>query len=334
MPRFKAIKNDECLSSWVSRNCYVFESGELDGYLKSGVDLDFDFSSPSTLRLLAKKNDRVCRLLPYFRASSTWLLPWENRLAYCLECMKEDVAAGGAPYWRKSWCYLHCPICVKHKQMLLLGNPLSVCLFKSWRTFFEECRGDISNDTKCLSPWRQSTASEKAVRLALRVQCLLMSAHRSSTILLPGDRVPVNSNDFLCFSRFLFEEFLLPRSRGLCADGVARLSQCGMPRQAREATWQDAINAGCSDCHAFCRIVALVLIGCVLKLFPISRFLSSRDGLELSAYVRCGTPGRIAECGIGTPKMHAMCIVELLLEGSSSEFKERLSDFVIGLSSG
>lgn len=328
---FSSIKYDECLSSWISRNSSNFDPNNLIAFFESSIDIDFDFSSTSSLQLLNRAKLDTKRLEAIFRAHTNWTLSQDSRLAYCSECLKEDVASGGPPYWRKSWCYLHCPICIRHKSMLSLGEPFDFALDKTWGIFLGDCRAEWGREVKNIVPWRQSNAAKRAILLALRVQRLLISAHRKRMIVLPGWSQPVNSNDFLCFSKFLFEEFLLPRGRGPHSDGIARLTQCGMPRLSSELTLQELINAGCSDCNAFCRITALVLIGCVFGLFPQERFVAARKSLELSAGVNCGSAFSIARHGIATPKAHAIDVVELLLESSSWEFKNRLSDFVAGL---
>lgn len=325
------IGYDECLSSWISRNSKHFDVEAIDAYLTSGSDLDFDLAAPPALRLFTMSGLNPDRLGTFFRASTDWLLPWESRMAYCCDCLLEDVKAGRAPAWRKDWCYLHCPICVRHKQMLSIGAPTSICLNKSWVAFFAECRGEWRGETRCLLPWRQSRAEKKAILLALRVQGLLTLAHKKRFIALPGGGGSVSSNDFLRFSKFLLDEFLLPRRRGLSSDGVARITQSGLPRLDRGMTLQEAINAGAADCNAFCRVVALVLVGCVFRLFPPARFMNSRESLQLCITVRDGSPERIARYGIRTSRQHAAWIVELLLEGSSIEFKKRVSEFVAEL---
>lgn len=328
---YSTIKYDECLSSWVARNKCCFDPEDLDFYEKSDGDIDFDFSLPALMRLISKTNLSLDHLRRRFACETKWTLPRENRMAYCLACMREDISAGGAPCWRKSWCYVHCPICLKHRVLLSIGSPLGVDFQKAWYFFFASCHHELG-ETRCLIPWRQSNASTEAILLAFRVQQLLVSAHRRSSLLLPGGTKLVDSADFLVFSRFLLEEFLFPRMRGVRVDGAARGSQSGLPRENWGESLQEVINIGFSECNAFCRVVALVLVGRIFKLFPQERFYRVRDSLGLGRFAGDFDAESVGKFWISTPRRSAWYVAELLSEGFSDELNERLNDFYKGLS--
>lgn len=326
-----AVKYDECLTSWLVRISETTDQRSILRYATSMVDPDFDVADEELLGHLSELgvNERVAR--DCFGAQTAWLLPKENRAAYCFLCFQDDVAAGGAPYWRKSWCYLHCPMCIKHRELLVIADPFSITLQKSWIIFMDECNGVYDRNTRCNLPWKQPAAPLKARMLALKVQQFLASAHKANFVRIPGMDLVVNSEEVLAVTRLLLESLLFPRLRPNGGDGLARVVQSGLPRESGGISIEQARQEGCRDCHVYSRMVALILIGCVFKLFPLAHIRDIRWHIALSVLVSCGSAYNIGFYGMRLSSWAEHKLTLSFLEGLSEDMKKCLADFTSGV---
>ncbi|MDH1728146.1 TniQ family protein [Pseudomonas chengduensis] len=325
------IKYDECLTSWLVRSANsIDECGELQ-YVHSLADPDFDLANDKVLGFLSRLGMGGEAARSCFGARTTWLLPWEKRTAYCLLCLQEDVSAGGSPYWRKAWCYLHCPICVKHGRLLDVADPLSIGPQKSWGVFIDECNRQYNENISFEIFWKRRGRVDVAVMLALIVQDFLVRAHKANYVRLRGLDVAVSGVDILAVARLLFESFLFPRLRPPCGDGIAREMQIGLPRTGGITSVEEARKIGCSDCNTYSRMTALVLIGCVFKLFPLARFNGVRRLFSLTINVYSGEAYDIGRHGmrLSSWKEHELTIE--FLNGLPEGLKGRLGEFIYGL---
>ncbi|WP_146036007.1 TniQ family protein [Pseudomonas sp. LFM046] len=325
------VRYDECLASWLVRSASVIGEEDVLRFSQSLEDPDFDLNNEMVIDFLSRvgvdpESARRC-----FGAQTNWLFPWENRAAYCLLCMQEDVASGRSPYWRKSWCYLHCPICVKHRTLLVLADPNSIGLQKSWIVFVEECNDKYDRKTRNEVQWRQPGAPTKAVILALRVQGFLTAVHKAGFIKIRGMDRPVRGADILAVARLLLENFLFPRLRPPCGDGVARAMQSGFPRISGIRSIEHAKLLGCSDCNVYSRMTALILVGCVFKLFPASRFIDVRMSLGLHSDVYSGEAYDIARYGMRLSSRREIGYAMEILNALPEDLKIYLEDFINGL---
>lgn len=331
IPGLPIIKYDECLTSWLVRISEITDQESILQYTASLRHPDFDVADKKLLGYLSKLgvNEEIARNC--FGARTTWLLPMENCSAYCFLCFQDDVSAGGAPYWRKSWCYLHCPMCIKHRKLLMVADPLSISLQKSWIVFMEECNGKYNISTRCELPWKQSNAPMKVRMLALKVQQFLIVAHKSNFVRLPGVGIVVSSAEVLAVARLLLESFLFPRLRPNRGDGVARTVQMSFPRKGGGMSIEQARQEGCRDCHVYSRVTALILVGCVFNLFPLARFRDAQKHLALTAVVCSGLAYDIGLHGMrfSSWKEHRLTIN--FLEELSEGLKYCLADFISGL---
>lgn len=325
------IKYDECLMSWLVRSASSIGEDSVLEYANSLEDPDFDLTNKNVLGFLSElgMGEEIAR--GCFGARTTWLLPWENRAAYCLLCLQEDISVGGSPYWRKTWCYLHCPICVKHRRLLVVADPISIGLQKSWVVFIEECNGRYNRSTKCRVSWKQPSAPDGVTMLALRVQGFLTRAHISNFVRLPGIDVAVSGEAVLAVTRLLLESFLFPRLRRSLGDGVARAMQTGFPRTNGIASIEQARQLGCSDGHVYSRMTALILVGCVFKLFPAARFNDVRNSLGLTADVCSGEAYDIGRNGMRLSSATEYIMIIEFLNGLPDGLKVCLGEFIEGL---
>ncbi|WAG76570.1 TniQ family protein [Metapseudomonas furukawaii] len=322
---------DECLMSWLVRSASVIGEENVLRFSESLEDPDFDLENRIVIDFLSRVGVRAESAKRCFGAQTNWLFPWENRAAYCLLCLQEDVASGRSPYWRKSWCYLHCPICVKHSALLVVADPNSIGLQKAWIVFVEECNGKYYRKTKCDLQWRQPDAPTKAVMLALRVQGFLTAAHKNSLIKLRGMDRPVRGADILAVAQLMFENFLFPRLRPPFGDGIARAMQSGSPRISGVRSIEHAKWLGCSDCNVYSRMTALILVGCVFKLFPMSRFIDVRMSLGLQSDVYSGDAFDIGRNGMKLSSRAEIGLAMGMLNGLPEGLKEYLENFINGL---
>lgn len=327
-----AIRYDESLSSWIARvSQFTGDQSVLDLVVLT-EDPDFDLKNSAVVEVLSRLSVGLREAESLFGAETSWTLPWRQRAAYCTSCLMEDVAAGGAPYWRRRWCYLHYTVCEFHKCLLVAADPFSLDLHKSWTVFIDECNGKYYRKTKCHVPWRQPETSSQIVALALRVQEFLLRAHKNDLVRLPGCGVIVESSCILALVRFLLENFLLPRQRSPYGEGAARGSQSGLERIRGVTSLEEAKLQGCSDCHVYSRMTALILVGCALKLFPIQRYKKFRDRLPLPFVVYSGNGCDIGNYGIHFGSVNDYRAAMQLLDSFPRALHEYLEEFIDGLS--
>ncbi|WP_440466131.1 hypothetical protein ACKI1H_20570 [Pseudomonas sp. YH-1] len=325
-----AVKYDECLMSWLARYCSAIGQSGVLQHISSLADPDFDLANVEILDILSSLGvgEKVAR--DCFSARTTWLLPWAERTAYCYPCLQEDVSSGESPYWRKSWCYLHSPICVKHRLFLSVADPLRINLHKSWGVFIQECNEKYNSIPNGKISRVRRISLDRDIMLALRVQDFLTRAHKADYIRLRG--CVVSGADVLAVTRLLFESFLFPRLRPPCGDGIAREQQAGFQRIAGVTSIEQARKLGLSDSHVYSRVTALILIGCVFKLFPLTRFNDVRRPLlQLPAFVDSGEAYAIGRHGMrfSSSKEHKLTIK--FLNGLPKELKGCLGEFINGL---
>ena len=147
---FPRAQHDECFSSWYFRCLQVSnEDAQLLDIPKYAIEPDFWLTGQESLRYTyGSVNART--LMIFFREQSSWVLPWEQRRAYCHHCFCDDIKAGLIPYWRKRWCYLHCPICAKHTCQLEEFSDFSIGIDKSWAAFAGYCKSAEKSTSRAL----------------------------------------------------------------------------------------------------------------------------------------------------------------------------------------
>lgn len=328
---FPKAKYDECLSSWVWRCSQSrYPTGmDFQSFLREVDDPDFSFSElqAGLDRLGISQGEAQC----FFDARSPWVFPWEQRSVFCPQCLGDDIAAGGLPYWRKSWSYLHCPICIEHNRLLVLFERYYPYFDKAWIAFSDDCIAPLNSSTRCRVPWKQPPSSLGVISLALKIQKLLTTAHHKATIYFSACGTMCSSSEILRVSRFLFEYFLFPRLRVPTGDGVARGMQYGVARVDERMTREQAKLYGCNDCDVFSRVTALILIGCVLRLVPVELFKRVRRSLRLFIHLESGAAYDIGRCGLTflTRNEHRAAVD--FFESLSDSMRGLLSDFLNGL---
>jgi len=218
-----SIISDETLASWIFRcaystHCPTVTTIDLEGLnLKHKEDgtlqgFDFDFLSAPAQKILTDFQSSEVFLRRVFTASRPLLEP-DYRFAYCPECLSEDVAAYGLPAWRRSWCYIHAPICFHHKKLLLIF-PDSDSVEKSHFAFISEMNCESSSDAGFYerSERLQLSKSTMRDRLALKTQYWLDRAFMISTIKGAKNKDGLLASEILFVCGLLMQYLLRPKS--------------------------------------------------------------------------------------------------------------------------
>ncbi|AZD02381.1 hypothetical protein [Pseudomonas chlororaphis] len=282
---------DECLSSWVYR---VEHNGSLsihEEWFLFSKDPDYDVPVALVDLIADKAQFDLSLIQRFFSYQVNWCFPWKNRLAYCLDCFREDIAGGGLPYWRRCWCSLHQPICSTHRKLLsTMPTQSKIGPDKPWSAFSSELNYPpvTALSRNHLNQTQYHSINALMIRSAFRVQNYVNLAHATKNLHLPGLRSPIPSCRFLSLVRFLFSCFLYPRTLAKGLDGIARGFQRGLSRNSYP-DGAEARIAGCEDPNTFSRMTALILIGVVIGVIRQEVVQKYSDQLYLHAFVRrCG----------------------------------------------
>lgn len=157
----KRPANDETFSSWLYRisvtraaaNYSAFLSalialvspypaqGILQGHGKSlrtaeGSDIDYDMKQIQHVIYTHLADFHIKHI--FFLPSNDLVVPCAMRIFYCPQCLREDVASIGFPYWRKSWTYCVSAYCFQHKRLLMASRANANSYDRAWSAFMEE----------------------------------------------------------------------------------------------------------------------------------------------------------------------------------------------------
>lgn len=142
---------DEVLSSWLFRcsfnrgikgfkrfDLYTKPESWWEGLDLQSLDPDVDFLAASKRFELGSRIAQVETMERYFSFSKCNVIDWKYRRFFCSDCLRDDIANGQLPVWRKNWCYEHSSICITH------GRALSTLLdasrySKAWDAFAQIC---------------------------------------------------------------------------------------------------------------------------------------------------------------------------------------------------
>lgn len=166
-------KNDEVFSSWVYRCAHSNRSQSRDQQLlKLGVrcvestpnptfeDPDFDSQSEYFVRACNLLKIDLKTAAAFFTKHSYPIVPWEQRSYFCTLCIREDIASGALPSWRKNWCYDNSIMCGVHRTELVVLEQFPT-LSKAWDAFSQTVQYSF-----------ESNRWEEDKFLRLRVVCL------------------------------------------------------------------------------------------------------------------------------------------------------------------
>lgn len=168
---------DETLTSWLYRislkHRIVVRERELllarpraawGGVNVVDEDLDFDFSTnyfkENTTSL--KLNTQLTKC--FFRSKNIALVNPGRRTHFCSICLREDVAKGQMPGWRRSWCARDAVLCPFHG-VDLSDLRTNATFRKSWDAYVQSVQPNIA-----LDPWQSMSFQRLRRNLIHRVQ--------------------------------------------------------------------------------------------------------------------------------------------------------------------
>ncbi|CAD2260773.1 hypothetical protein PSEUDT2_04069 [Stutzerimonas stutzeri] len=267
---------DETLSSWLFRcsfNRYTVNFTRLalterpsqwwEGLELKSADPDTDFLSASRRMGPGREHINPDLLRNYFCLRNGTVVEWSRRRFFCPDCLRDDVASGHLPMWRKSWCYVHSCICIVHNRELIALSDASR-YSKAWDAFVQDCNsisGSIAAKDSRLPRFRSTTL--------MKVEHSLASNRVSQRIML----VDLFSSLFSIFLQSPFHG-----SRG----GAARIhfqSERGM-RFADPPSFEQSILKGPSTADPSSRFGSVVFAASLLGILPHSRFLMFTKACE------------------------------------------------------
>jgi hypothetical protein len=286
--RLPRARHDETFSSWLYRMHIKRKSFNVFEYCNSSSDPDVNLSGAIFFPLCGSGKRQRDLIQCFFRLPLLWLLPWESRVAYCSSCLREDITRGGIPYWRRSWCMLHMPICAVHCQLLSLYITERPGPDKAWLAFSVDCRRTQTTEYRNRQfPSRYFGTPRRLILLALRVQRFLNTAMNTGAIWLSSVQQRISTDWLLIFVNFLFGNFLFPRTRNFGPPGLARGHQFGLPREYFPNI-TEARLAALHENDPYARVIALILVGRVLGLI---------DSADIKKVVNeMYTPATLFEC--------------------------------------
>lgn len=172
-----AAFSDETLTSWFYRifigNSIILKKPDLlladpqrswVGVNAIAEDLDFNFAlayfKTAAMALSLDANLIKC----YFDLRGITPVCPSRRTLFCRHCVREDVASGQMPGWRKQWCARDAVMCTCHN--VDLTRLLSIPTFqKSWDAFAQTAQPTIVSDV-----WLRSDLQRLRMILMRRIQ--------------------------------------------------------------------------------------------------------------------------------------------------------------------
>ncbi|WP_170928917.1 MULTISPECIES: TniQ family protein [unclassified Pseudomonas] len=267
---------DETLTSWLFRcslnkGCRGITQEMAETYcsLDEDIDYDFDFSSRDFFVLCHHLQGAPNLISAYFKPDTTLVLHTGFRLSYCPLCIREHIRNYGLPVWRKTWCYVSAPFCMRHRLLLVhLSNP--VPSIKSWCTF--------ANREQVLDPhhpyyprarqWGGVPIALLGTDLGIKVQSWLCGLRTPARYLRATDALPfsplmVRGTDYLLQ---YFLHLTLPGGRGGGGWRV-HISVPGGIVLLMVITFGARISKGVGVSTPYQRMIAMFLLGYLFDVF-------------------------------------------------------------------
>lgn len=259
---------DETLSSWLFRcsiNSRVQNFKRIglsekptswwEGLEFKSIDPDVDFLQASK-RFARNLNSSLCENIEqFFSFTRGDVVDWQYRRFFCRDCLRDDVANGRLPMWRKSWCYAHSSICMMHEKQLESLNDVSR-YSKAWEAFTKVCNSDLR--VGAFAEWRRGGFWSATV-----------SRVEGSMINNVDSECSIQQDLF----KKLFSIFLqAPYRNG--RGGAARIhcyTEKGI-RFAAPTSLEDSFSIGPSTADPPSRIGSFMLAAILLNVLPLSRY--------------------------------------------------------------
>lgn len=179
--------DDETYSSWLMRNAFTRQvwsvtGAEMDGCRRAARSIGgMDVDRVPTLIAAGKvflEAFQIPTLAKTFHLKDARVFPSHYLLAYCPQCLADDVAAGRLPSWRKVWRQYGLCVCDKHEMPVILSvlqHPNPDPFFKGWEAFCEYVQSPLFKLKRrlvsgTLSDKKLLVRERRVGRLIVRVQ--------------------------------------------------------------------------------------------------------------------------------------------------------------------
>lgn len=267
---------DETLASWlfrcaVNRRSRVGQRLQLElrpktwwvGAELKTADADTDFETAHKKLREAGYDINSAILERFFAPQGDRFVDWSFRRFFCADCLRQDVANGRLPIWRKSWCYEYASICISHS-MRLDSLDDSSRYSKAWDAFVQHCNSNANRSPKNSILFARQLAST----LGRVARVIEMYPEGNHSILAELFR------KLICI-------FLQAPYRGTHG-GAARVHfQVGRGAQfAAPNSLLESFTMGPATADSSSRIGGMVLAASLLGIIPESRFLGFLESYE------------------------------------------------------
>jgi len=339
--------NDETFTSWLFRSAqninvrtFSLEMGE--GYylaifsknrFESDFDSDFDFESGAFGELCANRCLPEAMLSAFFKPRSAHLCMPAFRFSFCAKCIREDIRVYGLPAWRKSWCYVTNVICVQHRSLLEITSEIP-SFYKPWDAFATEAPYCDPQHIYMKHSRRWGGISSKLLDLniVIKVQNWLSELEREKYCLLPGDTSAVLTKDLNRAVGLLIKIFLSSRTR-FRGPGAARclFNEGNESIVTENLSYRESMEFGSGSASPYHRMIAILMVGYVFRLFTKEEILKIRRAAKFSGY---SWPKSVEALGFYSPFFHSEDeYLDLISDFSFATdcVHERLAPFLIGV---
>ncbi|RRV10590.1 hypothetical protein EGJ27_02965 [Pseudomonas sp. v388] len=281
-------------------------------------DADIDYDMNLVKGVVGASLEQFGVNLQFFVPNSDLITPFSMRRYYCPDCLEEDVAAIGFPYWRKSWTYCMTGYCVQHNRLLAISRTSPSDYDRAWIAFKEDSAGAPSN------PFRRMRD-----RLAIRIQCWYFRQPGFNTFGL------VHSGRSVAMFDLTYSLLLKCRTRfdgGGYACALAREYRAQIVRQILPLS--ERIQTGLAQAVPVQRAYALILTGMILGLIStehIARFvgLARQHGIPWPS-----TPFEIGKMAMQYASREEYFVLRELYSATPASLVDRCADFFRGLEHG
>lgn len=283
---------DETFMSWVFRcalnpQCRPLSESKGERYYQMcGItgDADFDFRSSAFFELESSLHWPIGIESSHFNPATSLLLSPQQRFAFCLHCLRSDVAMHGYPVWRKSWCYVCAPFCCRHEQLLLL-NDRYLGFDKPWQAFAFHHQESRLRPEADLSSWRGMSNLKLLARLGSRTQLWVNTLKSCDTYKFPGCDEVVETESLIRTVHNLMRIFLAAKST-FRPSGPARFcfSNSRQDIVHGEIDYSTAMEVGAVSASPYQRMIALIWVGWVFELFQREEIGCLAQAAKVSGY--------------------------------------------------
>ena len=275
-------KTDEAFSSWVYRCIHSSKSKRFGRHLlESGIrvvgdtpeivfeDPDFNPGSDYFLQTCDKLNIDIKCAASFFTINADPVVPWEQRSSFCARCLKDDVASGTLPVWRKSWCYENSIMCHIHRVELISLDKYPT-LAKAWDAFCQITQYPLEKNR-----WDEDKFARLRLICISRVsRWLKIQRHQEPA----ASQVNVYAGLYAIFLKVPTIKYPPGLARRLFYRGIVRNFRV-------EYSFLDCINKGAANSLPRNRFGSIVLLGWLLEILtPLQLAGLLRRFSDVSAY--------------------------------------------------